>query len=136
MVSNAADALEKLRHIRLTAEDGAKLAEEKEGDRELEVRLSLDPEAKTFTIQDNGIGMSEEEINRNLGTIARSGSKAFVEELTEGKEGGEASASTKDRIIGQFGVGFYSAFMVGTKVRVYTRSAKEGSTGYCWTSTG
>jgi TNF receptor-associated protein 1 len=77
--------------------------------------------------------MTEDELNEHLGTIARSGSKAFIEQLSEGDTSG---SSTRDKIIGQFGVGFYSSFMVGNRVRVYTRSAKPGSKGYCWTSDG
>ncbi|KAL1917225.1 uncharacterized protein VTP21DRAFT_4881 [Calcarisporiella thermophila] len=123
LVSNAADALEKLRHAQLTQQG-------LDSSRPLEIRISVDKEAKTFTIQDSGVGMTEEELIDNLGTIARSGSKSFLEKL----ESSEASA--KDKIIGQFGVGFYSSFMVGANIRVYTRSATPGSKGYVWASDG
>lgn len=81
-------------------------------------------------LQDTGIGMTKEELTQNLGTIARSGSKSFIEEIK--KKGAEQASS----IIGQFGVGFYSAFMVADKIEVYTRSSKAGSQGYKWSSDG
>lgn len=74
--------------------------------------------------------MTKEELTENLGTIARSGSKSFIEEIK--KQGAEQASS----IIGQFGVGFYSAFMVADKIEVYTRSSKTGSSGYKWMSDG
>ncbi|RUS31752.1 Hsp90 protein-domain-containing protein [Jimgerdemannia flammicorona] len=117
LISNAADALEKLRHMQLI-EQGF------EATHPLEIHISVDKEKRTFIIQDFGIGMTEEELNQNLGTIAQSGSKAFLENLE--KEGG--SSMSKDKIIGQFGVGFYST--------VYSRSARPGSKGYCWTTDG
>jgi len=123
LVSNAADALEKLRHNQM-------LDQSLETDKPLEIHISVDQAKKQFIIQDHGIGMTEEEINENLGTIARSGSKAFLEKLDKNGSG------AKDNIIGQFGVGFYSTFMVGNKIKVYTRSAKPGSKGYCWTTDG
>lgn len=97
-MSNASDALEKLRHSQLT---DASL----DSGKPMEIHISVDEAKNTFTIQDFGIGMTEEEAISNLGTIARSGSKAFLENL----EGDTGAASTKDKIIGQFGVGFYSA---------------------------
>ncbi|KAG0223553.1 TNF receptor-associated protein 1, mitochondrial [Actinomortierella wolfii] len=126
LVSNASDALEKLRHAQLT---DASL----DASKPMEIHISVDEAKNTFTIQDFGIGMTEEEAISNLGTIARSGSKAFIESL-EGEAGG--AGTTKDKIIGQFGVGFYSAFMVGAEIKVYTRSAQPGAKGYCWTSDG
>ncbi|KAG0237383.1 Hsp90 protein-domain-containing protein [Mortierella sp. GBAus27b] len=126
LVSNASDALEKLRHSQLTDTS-------LESGKPLEIHISVDEAKNTFTIQDFGIGMTEEEAISNLGTIARSGSKAFLESLNEE---GATAGTTKDKIIGQFGVGFYSAFMVGAEIKVYTRSAKPGSKGYCWTSDG
>ncbi|KAI7817266.1 heat shock protein 90 [Gamsiella multidivaricata] len=125
LVSNASDALEKLRHSQLTDSS-------LDAGKPLEIHISVDETKNTFTIQDYGIGMTEEEAISNLGTIARSGSKAFLENL----EDKGVAGSTKDKIIGQFGVGFYSAFMVGSEIKVYTRSAKPGSKGYCWTSDG
>lgn len=127
LISNASDALEKLRHVRLTA-----AADLEPSDVEPMIMLSVDDEKKTFTIQDTGIGMNKEELMSHLGTIARSGSKAFMQKLNEGKVASEAA----EQIIGQFGVGFYSVFMCATKVKVYSRSALKGSTGYLWESDG
>ncbi|KAK3816217.1 MAG: Hsp90 protein-domain-containing protein [Benniella sp.] len=126
LVSNASDALEKLRHSQLTDST-------LDSGKPLEIHITVDEAKNTFTIQDFGIGMTEEEAISNLGTIARSGSKAFLETLNEE---GATAGTTKDKIIGQFGVGFYSAFMVGAEIKVYTRSAQPGSKGYCWTSDG
>ncbi|HEX2099040.1 MAG TPA: molecular chaperone HtpG [Candidatus Synoicihabitans sp.] len=123
LVSNASDALEKLRHLQLT---------EKEifDDRlELEINLTTDDKAKTITIQDFGVGMTREELVENLGTIAHSGSKAFLKALSEG---GQKNAN----LIGQFGVGFYSAFMVAKSVKVYTHSWRPSEPGWLWTSEG
>lgn len=121
LVSNASDALEKLRYRNLLAGVGAEDAGE--------IHIATDKLARTFTIQDTGVGMTKEELISNLGTIARSGSKAFLEQLKE--KGSEAS-----NIIGQFGVGFYSCFMVAEKVEVFTRSCEPGSPGYRWISDG
>uniref|UniRef100_A0A2K6KGP1 Histidine kinase/HSP90-like ATPase domain-containing protein n=1 Tax=Rhinopithecus bieti TaxID=61621 RepID=A0A2K6KGP1_RHIBE len=96
---------------------------------EMEIHLQTDAEKGTITIQDTGIGMTQEELVSNLGTIARSGSKAFLDTLQN-----QAEASSK--IIGQFGVGFYSAFMVADRVEVYSRSAAPESPGYRWLSDG
>ena len=123
LVSNAADALEKFRHLHLT---------EKEvfDDRlPLEINITTDDTAKTVTIQDFGVGMTREELQKNLGTIAHSGSKAFVKTLAEG-------AKKDVNLIGQFGVGFYAAFMVAKRVKVYSRSYHLEGTGHCWTSEG
>src|SRR5665213_1593630 len=123
LVSNASDALEKMRHLQLT---------EKEifDDRlELEINITTDDKAKTLTIQDFGIGMTRAELVENLGTIAHSGSKAFLKALGEN---GRKSAG----LIGQFGVGFYSVFMVAKTVRVYTHSWRAGEPGQLWTSEG
>jgi len=121
LVSNASDALGKLRHHQLLGKaiDNA--------DVPLEINVYTDSKKKTLTIQDTGIGMSKEELIKNLGSIGHSGSLEFVKNLQE--------KSATD-IIGQFGVGFYSAFMVSSKVAVYSRSAIPGSTGYYWTSDG
>ncbi|KAJ1867815.1 hypothetical protein LPJ78_000687 [Coemansia sp. RSA 989] len=125
LISNASDALEKLRQLQTTSADVS-------SDMPLEIDIAVNQEQKTISFRDSGIGMTEEELKENLGTIARSGSKAFIEKM-------QANAETKDTassIVGQFGVGFYSAFMVGDKIKVYTRSAKPGSEGYCWESDG
>ncbi|MCH6256207.1 molecular chaperone HtpG [Puniceicoccaceae bacterium K14] len=123
LISNASDASEKLRHTKLTEKDVF------ESDRELEILVTADEEANSITIQDFGIGMTRDELVKNLGTIAHSGSKQFLNAL---KEGG----SKNDNLIGQFGVGFYSAFMVAEKVSVYSRSWKQDEQGHCWTSDG
>jgi TNF receptor-associated protein 1 len=123
LVSNASDALEKERHLQLTekAVYDDKL--------ELEINITTDDKAKTFTIQDFGVGMTQPELVENLGTIAHSGSKAFVKALGEGDQ--KAAG-----LIGQFGVGFYSAFMVAKSVKVYTHSWRESEPGLLWTSDG
>jgi TNF receptor-associated protein 1 len=123
LVSNASDALEKQRHLQLTEKA---IYDDK---LELEINITTDDKAKTFTIQDFGIGMTHDELVENLGTIAHSGSKAFVKALGEGDQ--KAAG-----LIGQFGVGFYSAFMVAKTVRVYTHSWKESEPGLLWTSDG
>ncbi|XP_053132582.1 heat shock protein 75 kDa, mitochondrial [Hemicordylus capensis] len=120
LISNSSDALEKLRHKLMS--EGIVLPD-------LEIHLETNSQKGTITIQDTGVGMTQEELLSNLGTIARSGSKAFLEKLQN-----EAEASSK--IIGQFGVGFYSAFMVADQVEVFSLSAEPGSSGYCWRSDG
>jgi TNF receptor-associated protein 1 len=123
LVSNASDALEKQRHLQLTEKS---IYDDK---LELEINITTDDKAKTFTIQDFGIGMTQAELVENLGTIAHSGSKAFVKALGEGDQ--KAAG-----LIGQFGVGFYSAFMVAKTVKVYTHSWREAEPGLLWTSDG
>ena len=123
LVSNASDALEKLRHLQLS---GNTILDD---NLPLEINIQTDDQAGTLTIQDFGIGMDEAALIENLGTIAHSGSKAFVAAL---KEGGNAA----ENLIGQFGVGFYSAFMVAESVQVYTRSWEPESKGYLWESSG
>lgn len=123
LVSNASDACDKLR---FEAIDNPALLE---GDPELRIRVDFDKEARTITISDNGIGMSRDEAIANLGTIARSGTKEFFSQLTGDKQ--------KDtQLIGQFGVGFYSSFIVADKVSVLTRRAGEEQEAVLWESTG
>lgn len=122
LVSNASDALEKMRLKQLTESDVF------ESDRELTIDITVNEEAKTLTIADSGIGMTEAELNENLGTIAHSGTKAFLEKMKEG--GSDAD------VIGQFGVGFYSAFMAAYKVEVATHSWQNDEPGHTWTSDG
>ena len=122
LISNASDACDRLRYAALT--DPA-LAE---GDAEYRVTLIPDKSARTLTIADNGIGMNREELIDNLGTIARSGTAAFVNQLS-----GDARKDVS--LIGQFGVGFYSAFMVAERVEVLSRKAGE-SQGWRWVSDG
>jgi len=126
LVSNASDALEKLRHFELT---GEKIHDDA---LPLEINISTDDTAHTITIQDYGLGMTHDELVENIGTIAKSGSKAFAAAIQESREsGGDPS-----QLIGQFGVGFYSSFMVASEVRVYTRSFKEDGENLVWISDG
>lgn len=127
LISNGSDAIDKLHYEALTNRDLL------EGDTEFSIRLAIDKDKKTLTVADNGIGMDKEDIKANIGTIARSGTKAFLERLKAEKEDNE-NVSDKE-LIGQFGVGFYSAFMVAKAVTVLTRKAGT-DTGYCWRSTG
>ncbi len=129
LVSNAADALEKVRFQQASG------AEVHDPDVELAISITTDEEARTITIADTGIGMSREELVDNLGMIAHSGSKAFLQRLDEAKEE-EKDQKARANLIGQFGVGFYSAFMVGEKVTVETRSADPAGSSWRWTSTG
>lgn len=122
LISNASDALDKLHFLSLTDDT---VTTQKEDYR---IRLSIDREARTLTISDNGIGMSADELEKNLGTIAKSGSRDFKAEAA-GESAGEID------IIGQFGVGFYSAFMVADKVEVTSRKFGE-ETAHLWQSTG
>ncbi|KAJ2661441.1 hypothetical protein IWW48_002424 [Coemansia sp. RSA 1200] len=126
LISNASDALEKLRHLQVTNADAGT-------DAPMEIRIDADADKKTLAFSDSGIGMSEDELKENLGTIARSGSKAYIEKM---ERSAGKSKDAANSIVGQFGVGFYSAFMVGDDITVYTRSAAPGSQGYCWKSDG
>ncbi|XP_052872937.1 heat shock protein 75 kDa, mitochondrial isoform X3 [Anopheles cruzii] len=131
LVSNASDALEKFRFLSQTS---ASADEFVEADRALEIHIGTNKQERQLTIQDTGIGMTRDELIAHLGTIARSGSKHFIEQL---KESGQGSQENVQNIIGQFGVGFYSAFMVADRVDVYTRSAKAGAgPGLKWSSDG
>lgn len=123
LISNASDATEKLRHTQITEKEVF------DDDLDLEIQITTDEEAGTITIRDFGIGMTRDELVENLGTIAHSGSKAFLKAL---KENGERN----ENLIGQFGVGFYSVFMVADSVEVYTRSWKPEGEAFCWSSTG
>jgi TNF receptor-associated protein 1 len=123
LVSNASDALEKLRHLQLTEKE---IFDDK---LDLEINLATDDKAKTFTIQDFGVGMTRAELVENLGTIAHSGSKAFLKALGE-------SGQKNSGLIGQFGVGFYAAFMVAKSVKVYSHSWRAAEPGQLWTSDG
>ncbi len=119
LVSNSSDAIDKLRYLAL--DDPELLGDEYSP----EIILSLDKEEKTFTIVDNGIGMNAEDLENNLGTIASSGTIKFLEEA--------AANAARPELIGQFGVGFYSAFMVADSVTVLSRKAGE-ATGWKWIS--
>ena len=123
LISNAADACERLRYEAIAA---PKLLGE---DSKARITIAIDADAKRLTIEDNGIGMSHDEMVEALGTIARSGTKAFMERI-EAKKAGEGAT-----LIGQFGVGFYSAFMVAEKVDVVSRRAGSGE-AWRWSSDG
>jgi molecular chaperone HtpG len=122
LVSNASDACDKLRHMAITKPELAK------DDPEFKINLLINKESRTVTISDNGIGMSRDELVANLGTIAKSGTQEF---LSRFKDGGKNDMS----LIGQFGVGFYSSFMVADKVTVVSRKAGEKE-GWQWESAG
>lgn len=122
LISNAADACDKLRFEALA--DDSLYGD----DAELAIRVDFDPEARTLSVTDNGIGMSRDEVVDNIGTIARSGTRRFVEALS-----GDQAADAQ--LIGQFGVGFYSAFIVADEVTLTTRRAGE-SEGTRWVSSG
>ena len=124
LISNASDACDKLR---FTAVSDASLYEE---DIELKVKISYDKEARTITISDNGIGMTRDEVIENIGTIAKSGTQSFLDSIT-GDQKNDAN------LIGQFGVGFYSSFIVAEQVTLRTRKAgKKANKGVEWTSEG
>ncbi len=131
LISNASDACDKLRYEALT---NSKLTD---GSGEYEIRLAIDKKAKTLTISDNGIGMARDELSDTLGTIARSGTQAFMDQLSAAKDKKKKSKDSSGRVdlIGQFGVGFYSAFMVSDKIEVTTRKAGE-DTASLWVSEG
>lgn len=122
LISNASDACDRLRYAALT--EPALLG----GDSDFAIRITPDKAGRTLTVSDNGIGMNRDELVENLGTIARSGTAAFMERLS-----GDAQKDVS--LIGQFGVGFYSAFMVADQVDVFSRRAGE-ETGWRWSSSG
>ena len=126
LISNSSDALDKLRHLTLVDEKYKALIGS--GIESPRIDLELDEANKTLTISDTGIGMSEEDLVSHLGTIARSGTKSFLAQLS-------GDAKKDSNLIGQFGVGFYSVFMVADRVQVVTRKAGEDKT-YRWTSDG
>ncbi|MCA1788091.1 MAG: ATP-binding protein, partial [Desulfobacteraceae bacterium] len=113
LISNASDAIDKARFKEQTE------PELFSDDNDFQIRLAVDPEKKTFTITDNGIGMTFDEVNENIGTIAKSGTAAFMEGLEKSKN----EAALTPELIGQFGVGFYSAFIVADKICLETRAA-------------
>lgn len=123
LVSNAADALEKQRHLSLTENATA------DKDIPLEIHIETDEKENTITFTDSGIGMTKEEASTNLGTIAHSGSREFLKQMAEGQQ-------IDATLIGQFGVGFYSAFTVAEEVIVKSKSYLPGETGVQWRSDG
>lgn len=132
LISNASDSLDKLRYRINKGETPS------HSDFPLEIRISLDKDAKTVTIADTGIGMTAEELAENLGTIAKSGSEQFLADLAATSENPEENATADAaNIIGRFGVGFYSVFMVAKKVEVTSRPAfGDSATAHTWTSDG
>ena len=122
LVSNASDALDKLQYLTLTDENLKSLSFEPK------IEISFDSEKNTLTISDNGIGMNEQDLIENLGTIAKSGTKNFLSKLSGDKKKDSA-------LIGQFGVGFYSDFMVASQIIVTTKKAGEAQV-YAWISVG
>ena len=124
LVSNSSDAIDKLNYLRLTDEKLKESFASWKG----EINISFDEKDKSLTIVDNGIGMNEQDMISSIGTIAKSGTKSFVEALT-------GDAKKDSNLIGQFGVGFYSVFMVAEKVDVISKKAGE-DTAYKWSSTG
>ena len=131
IISNASDAIDKMCYLALTDKSVGMSRSD------FEIILTLDKEHRTLTVSDNGIGMNAEELEKNLGTIAFSGSRKFSEELEKADKKADSSESLADQvdIIGQFGVGFYSAFMVADKVEVVTRKYGEDQ-AYRWVSEG
>jgi molecular chaperone HtpG len=124
LVSNSSDAIDKLNYLKLTDEN----LKEKYSDWSGQINIKLDEEDKSITISDNGIGMNEEDLIASIGTIAKSGTKSFVEAMT-------GDAKKDSNLIGQFGVGFYSVFMVADKVDVISKKAGEDQ-AYKWSSDG
>ena len=129
LVSNSSDAIDKLRYLALSDKTLADVSDE------AAITITADAEAKSLTISDTGIGMSKEELQSSLGTIARSGTKSFLEAMSQAKAEGENAEHDKLALIGQFGVGFYSAFMVADKVSVLTKKAGTDE-AYRWVSDG
>lgn len=121
LISNASDAIDKYKYLELTSNGEVP-------SKNYEIRIDPNKDERTLTISDNGIGMSKEDLINNLGTIAHSGSKDFINKIKEAKEKNDFE------IIGQFGVGFYSAFMVADNIEVHTKSLSDN--GYCFRSNG
>ena len=124
LISNASDAIDRARF------ESLKDASILENDPDWKIKLIVDKDARTLTVRDNGIGMNAEEVEKNIGTVANSGTKHFLEALKENKD------ELPPELIGQFGVGFYSAFMVADEVTLITRRAGDKAAGVKWTSKG
>ncbi|HOK40923.1 MAG TPA: molecular chaperone HtpG [bacterium] len=124
LISNASDALSKIRYIKLTTQE-----EIEDRDIDLEIEIIIDKKERTIKVVDTGIGMTEEELIENIGTIAKSGTLEFLKKL-------EAGSQKEIDAIGQFGVGFYSSFIVADKVRIITKSYKKGVKAVEWESDG
>ena len=130
LISNASDACEKVRFIQSSGQQAY------QDGKAPSISISLDEKAKKIIFTDTGCGMTRDELIENLGTVAHSGTKAFLKKAKEEKENSGNDAQTQDSLIGQFGVGFYSAFMVAKQVTVYTRSWKVDEKGWKWTCSG
>jgi len=124
LISNSSDALNKVRFLQLTNQEIT------DPDADLKISINLDSKKQLFSIEDSGIGMTEEDLIKNIGTVANSGTLKFLEEIQKNGKVPEGD------LIGQFGVGFYSVFMVTDEVVIETRHAEPGSKGYRWTSNG
>ncbi len=124
LISNSSDAIDK---VRFESHSNETILE---GNSDWKIKIIPNKDAGTLTIRDNGIGMNMAEVEENIGTIARSGTKAFMQTLKD------QAASDNPELIGQFGVGFYASFMVADKVTLYTRAAGSMEAGCCWESTG
>jgi molecular chaperone HtpG len=124
LISNASDALNKIRYRLLIDKNVL------DADKELEIHIEVDEKEKTFAIRDSGIGMSRDELVNNIGTVARSGTLEFLKQI------GESGKPGMENLIGRFGVGFYSVFMVTDEVTIETRQADLNSHGYRWRSSG
>ena len=127
LISNANDAIEKVRYLSLT--------DDSISNTNLEIQLVANKDEKTLTIKDNGVGMSKDELVKNLGTIAHSGTRAFAEAMGGGNKTASSNATAGDaNLVGQYGVGFFSAYLVAKSVKVISRKANEDDT-YIWEST-
>ena len=135
LVSNASDALEKLRHLQNAGAQDLLKTQDDDDDLPLQIRITLDEVESSLSIQDTGIGMTGDELVENLGTIARSGSKNFVAQLEAEQDHHDSSLDIARGIIGRFGLGFYSSFLVSDTVQVTSRPAKGGPISV-WTSDG
>ena len=122
LISNASDAIDKLRYLSISDDAFKSISFDPK------ITVFVNNDAKTIVVSDNGVGMNEEELAENLGTIARSGTKAFIEKLSDAER-------KNSNLIGQFGVGFYSIFMIADSVDVISRKA-GGEAAFCWSSTG
>src|SRR4051794_19853611 len=123
LISNASDAINKIKFDSLDHEETL------EGNKDWKIKIAIDKDAGTLTISDNGIGLTRETAVENLGTIAKSGTRAYLEQLKQQQQAGQ-----RPELIGQFGVGFYSAFMVADRVTVLSRA--RGAEGVRWESDG
>ena len=124
LISNASDAINKIKFDSLDHDELL------EGNKDWKIKISVDKDKKTLTVSDNGIGLSRQEAVDHLGTIAKSGTRVFLERLKTGDR------KTLPELIGQFGVGFYSAFMVADRVTVLSRTAGDPAQGVRWESDG